>query len=341
VQSTGNRTTPDVAFVADPGTGVWIADTYNLSADSPWEVVGGTSLSAPSWAGLIALVDQGRTAAGEATLSSSSGIVAQQALYGLPQTDFNSITSGTNGAYTAAAGYNLVTGLGTPVANLLVPDLIAYQATSPANQTAADLPASSGGSGSGGSGATNVVNVFNVFDVVTGEGGDVAGYASIQEVGDTARIAAALADGGSQSDAGLSSSAGLPEHELPMVPRIVDAGEARNIWSEGTLLEIALGGETTPVAPTANGAAWQQGGYGDDVLIGGDGTDVMIGGEGRGLLVGGIGRGQGAGSASSGIAVSDPFDKMAADLAAAMNDSPSGSAADHRDEFWADFGTRT
>ncbi|HVC95159.1 MAG TPA: hypothetical protein VND64_15790, partial [Pirellulales bacterium] len=110
---------------------------------------------------------QGRTAAGEATLSSSSGIVAQQALYGLPQTDFNSITSGTNGAYTAAAGYNLVTGLGTPVANLLVPDLIAYQATSPANQTAADLPASSGGSGSGGSSTADVVNVFNVFDVVT------------------------------------------------------------------------------------------------------------------------------------------------------------------------------
>jgi hypothetical protein len=44
----------------------------------------------------------------------------------LPQSDFDSITSGDNG-YTASAGYNLVTGLGTPVANLLVPDLIAYQ----------------------------------------------------------------------------------------------------------------------------------------------------------------------------------------------------------------------
>ena len=30
------------------------------------------------------------------------------------------ITSGTNG-YTAGAGYNLVTGLGTPVANLWCP----------------------------------------------------------------------------------------------------------------------------------------------------------------------------------------------------------------------------
>ena len=44
----------------------------------------------------------------------------------LPQSDYNVITSGNNG-YAAGAGYNLVTGLGTPVANLLVPDLIAYQ----------------------------------------------------------------------------------------------------------------------------------------------------------------------------------------------------------------------
>ena len=44
----------------------------------------------------------------------------------LPKSDYNVISSGTNG-FTAGAGYKLVTGLGTPVANLLVPDLIAYQ----------------------------------------------------------------------------------------------------------------------------------------------------------------------------------------------------------------------
>ena len=41
------RRTPDVSFVADPATGAWIADPYNLPADNPLEVVGGTSLSAP------------------------------------------------------------------------------------------------------------------------------------------------------------------------------------------------------------------------------------------------------------------------------------------------------
>ena len=88
--------------------------------------MGGTSLSAPAWAGLLALANQGRAAAGEPTLNSSSPTETQQALYSLPQSDYNVITSGFNG-YTANAGYNLVTGLGTPVANLLVPDLVAYQ----------------------------------------------------------------------------------------------------------------------------------------------------------------------------------------------------------------------
>ena len=106
--------------------GAWIADPYNLGSDNPFEVVGGTSLSTPAWAGLVALVNEGRAAAGLANLDSSSPTETQQALYSLPQSDYNVITSGING-YTANAGYNLVTGLGTPVANLLVGDLVAYQ----------------------------------------------------------------------------------------------------------------------------------------------------------------------------------------------------------------------
>ena len=97
VQSTGSRTTPDVSLVADPATGAWIADPYNLDPSNPFEVVGGTSLSAPAWAGLLALVNQGRAAAGESTLNSSSPTETQQALYMLPQSDYNVIASGNNG----------------------------------------------------------------------------------------------------------------------------------------------------------------------------------------------------------------------------------------------------
>jgi hypothetical protein len=169
VQSTGSRTTPDVSLVADPNTGAWIADTYNLDPSNPFEVVGGTSLSAPAWAGLVALANQGRVAAGEATLNSSSPTEAQQALYMLPQSDYNVISSGSNG-YSADSGYNLVTGLGTPVANLLVPDLVAYQgsATTYAGPTVGPLQdATLGDTGTGGGGP---IDVFSVFDALAARG---------------------------------------------------------------------------------------------------------------------------------------------------------------------------
>jgi len=163
VQSTGYRTTPDVSLVADPATGAWIADPYNLDPSNPFEVVGGTSLSAPAWAGLLALVNQGRVAAGESTLNSSTPTDAQQALYMLPQSAYNVIASGNNG-YSATAGYNLVTGLGTPVASVLVPDLVAYQGpgTSYSGPTVAALE--NAGLANTGTSSSSPIDVFSVFD---------------------------------------------------------------------------------------------------------------------------------------------------------------------------------
>ncbi len=45
------------------------------------------------------------------------------ALYSIPQSEYHDITTGSNGGYTAGVGYDLVTGRGTPVANVLVPAL--------------------------------------------------------------------------------------------------------------------------------------------------------------------------------------------------------------------------
>ena len=125
VQSLGYRTTPDVSLVADPATGVWVAVPSEGTAGDRLEVAGGTSLSAPAWAGLLALVNQGRAAAGESALNRSSPTEAQQALYSRPRSDYHVISSGRTGD-SANFGYNLVTGLGTPMANSLVPDLVAY-----------------------------------------------------------------------------------------------------------------------------------------------------------------------------------------------------------------------
>ena len=44
VQSSGFRQTPDVAFVADPNTGVAVYDSYDYGGSSPWITLGGTSL---------------------------------------------------------------------------------------------------------------------------------------------------------------------------------------------------------------------------------------------------------------------------------------------------------
>jgi subtilisin-like proprotein convertase family protein len=117
--STTRRTNPDVALDADPNTGVAVYDSWDY-ADSPWVQYGGTSLATPMWAGLMAVVDQGRAILG---LSSMDGRTQTlPALYQLPASDFHDITSGNNG-YAAVKGYDLVTGRGTPVADKLIFDL--------------------------------------------------------------------------------------------------------------------------------------------------------------------------------------------------------------------------
>jgi len=106
---------PMSSLVADPDTGAWIADTYNLDPGDPFEIVGGTSLSAPAWAGLLTLANQGRVGRGRVDLEQRP----PPDRYGSKpstccrQSDYNAIASGTNG-YSAGAGYNLVTGPGLP-----------------------------------------------------------------------------------------------------------------------------------------------------------------------------------------------------------------------------------
>ena len=113
------RAYPDVSMVAAPATGVYVYDSYN----GGWWEVGGTSLAAPLWSGLIADADELRSAAGHGTLDGPSQTLP--GMYSLSSNDFHDITTGNNG-YAAGPGYDLATGLGTPIANLLVPDLANY-----------------------------------------------------------------------------------------------------------------------------------------------------------------------------------------------------------------------
>jgi hypothetical protein len=152
--------------------------------------VGGTSLSAPAWAGIFALVNQGRVAAGESTLNSSTPSDTQRALYMLPQSAYNAIASGGNG-YSAAGGYNLVTGLGTPVANVLVPDLIGYQGAGTTYSGATVAPMPSSGLVSSASSDSGADDVFSVFDSLAVGGAAPGGVESSQVYVPRARSAGA------------------------------------------------------------------------------------------------------------------------------------------------------
>jgi subtilase family serine protease len=125
-QSSTSRTVPDVSMEADPGTGVAVYDSFDFPS-SPWIQVGGTSLATPMWAGLIAIADQGRSLASLPSLDGATQTLP--ALYQLPATDFHDITSGSNG-FSAGPGYDLVTGRGSPIANLLVPALVGTESIS-------------------------------------------------------------------------------------------------------------------------------------------------------------------------------------------------------------------
>ena len=132
------RGVPDVSYNADPDTGVLVYDAVN----GGWFIVGGTSAGAPQWAATIALANQSRSAglAGNPDIYKVAGSAPN-----INPAAFYDITSGSNGGDAddkAGTGYDLVTGLGSPLANALVPALAPLKpdfslSMSPSSQTVA------------------------------------------------------------------------------------------------------------------------------------------------------------------------------------------------------------
>ncbi|HKB40644.1 MAG TPA: hypothetical protein VKD72_29735, partial [Gemmataceae bacterium] len=128
----GSRGNPDVSYAADPSPGFAVYDSFPYFGTSyTWFSVGGTSAGSPQWAALIALADQQRGASGSLdgpsqTLPDLYKLAASSTTY---TRDFYDVTSGYNG-FSAQAGYDLVTGLGSPQANNLIPDLAGNAASS-------------------------------------------------------------------------------------------------------------------------------------------------------------------------------------------------------------------
>jgi subtilase family serine protease len=110
--SCANRAVPDVAMAG----GDLSAVPVYVSRQGGWFNVYGTSLSAPMWAGLIAIADGMRPAG--ASLGAQPGLYAAGAAY------FNDISQGNAGAFVSAAGWDFITGLGSPKADQLIPYLV-------------------------------------------------------------------------------------------------------------------------------------------------------------------------------------------------------------------------
>ena len=118
-----HRMNPDVSFNADPDFGQSIYLTfYGLQG---FYEIGGTSMAAPQWVGLITLVNAARAK----LLKKPVGFL-NPILYGLSASsygeNFNDILYGDNGGYVCTAGWDGVTGLGSPKGKALFDTLVAF-----------------------------------------------------------------------------------------------------------------------------------------------------------------------------------------------------------------------
>ena len=115
VPAGNRRLVPDVSLTADPEKGAFMLIQGKV------EQIGGTSWSAPMWAGFCALLNEARDNAEMEPLAFLNPI-----LYPLVDSPcFRDITEGSNGAHDATSGYDMVTGLGVPNMAELVATLTA------------------------------------------------------------------------------------------------------------------------------------------------------------------------------------------------------------------------
>jgi subtilase family serine protease len=133
------RGVPDIGLQASAGTGALVflslppdGNSGLICGSAPcstgWYDIGGTSLSCPQWAGLVALADQINGGGLGLINPALYKVAANPARYA---NDFYDVTVGNNTVdpsvpgYPATTGWDPITGLGTPNAANLLPDLVA------------------------------------------------------------------------------------------------------------------------------------------------------------------------------------------------------------------------
>jgi subtilase family serine protease len=132
--SYANRGVSDVSMNADPATGQYVAVITPGTTVAGWLSAGGTSLSTPQWAGLIAIANAQRSLAAKSIIGQPHTL-----LYGQIATtkttyasSFADIAAGSNGSCAtclARTGWDSPTGLGSPNATSLLASLSGTTAT--------------------------------------------------------------------------------------------------------------------------------------------------------------------------------------------------------------------
>ncbi len=116
--NTGDRRElPDVSGPSDPSSGFMVCLSPPRSSTPTCSGgYGGTSAATPFWAASMLLVQQYAAAHGAGSLARcfAGPILYDLASKPQPVPPFHQVTLGNNGYYSAAPGYNLATGLGTP-----------------------------------------------------------------------------------------------------------------------------------------------------------------------------------------------------------------------------------
>lgn len=142
--SLAHRAVADVSFNADPYTGQYVAVLTPGAASPSWLSVGGTSLSTPQWAGVVAAANALRAQAAKPALGAPQTVLYTQiaAVPGSYAAAFKDVASGSDGACSTCAskaGYDIPTGLGTPNATALFTALGAATSTTPTPVTPAPV----------------------------------------------------------------------------------------------------------------------------------------------------------------------------------------------------------
>ncbi len=111
------RNVPDIALNAD--TDMEICANGGCSGGN-----GGTSFASPMWAGIIAMANQQALAAGKPVVGFINPAVYALAAQTSYKAQFHDIIHGRSGMFTAQAGYDLVTGIGSPKGQAFINALV-------------------------------------------------------------------------------------------------------------------------------------------------------------------------------------------------------------------------